>query len=76
MPKAITAKVKLYRKTPVGDGQTGLKFMAPYTDADGNRINEDWAKYTPALHIDITVIDSVAEGMDVDQHYTLTFTPE
>lgn len=76
MAKGLVAKVKLYRVDPVGDGQTHLKFHAPYTDDAGNRINQEWAKYTPALNIEMTVIDSVAEGLMVGQAYELTFTPE
>jgi len=67
-----TAKIKLTGKTPVTDGQTNLNFMPDYADDR----NKEWSKYTPALQLSMTVLDSVAEHFTLGTAYTLTFTPE
>lgn len=69
---SITAKVRVQSKTPLSDGQTVLNINADYADER----NKEWAKYTPALGLTMTVLDSVAERFDVMQTFTLTFTPE
>lgn len=76
MAKTMTAKVKVRKVQPLGDGQTSLGFYAHYTDDEGNRVNEEWAKYTPALSLDMTVLDSVAEGIELGQACTLTLAYE
>lgn len=68
----ITAKIKVTGKTPVTDGQTNLNFQADYS----NDRNKEWAKYTPALSLGMSVLDSVAENFEVGQAFTLTFIPE
>lgn len=68
----ITAKVILRSRESVGDGQTRLTFYPDY--ADGR--NKEWAKYTPALFLDMTVLDEVAMKFDSDGGYTLTFESE
>lgn len=67
----ITAKVKVSGKTPLTDGQTSLHFAADYADDR----NKEWAKYTPALSLGMTVLDSVAEHFETDQAFTLIFEP-
>jgi hypothetical protein len=67
-----TAKIKVTGKTPVTDGQTILNFGADYADDR----NKEWSKYTPALSLGMTVLDSVAERFELGQSFTLTFTPE
>jgi hypothetical protein len=67
-----TAKIRLTGKTAVTDGQTILNFSPDY--APGR--NKEWAKYTPALSLGMTVLDSVAERFELGQSFTLTFTPE
>lgn len=69
---AITAKIRVSSKTPQGDGQTSLNFFADYEDGR----NKEWAKYTPALSLGMTVLDSVAERFEVGQAFTLTFEAE
>ena len=78
---AITAVVKIYSKEPVsfagsGEGESRISFIAPYTDAEGKRINEEWAKYTPCLTLQMNVLDSIAEKFESDKTYLLTFTPK
>jgi hypothetical protein len=68
---SITAKVKLSRKGESADGQTYLEFHPDY--ADGR--NKEWAKYTPSMSVQMTVLDEVAEKFEPQGAYTLTFTP-
>lgn len=72
----VTAKVKVAGKGDVVDGQVALSFTADYADER----NKEWAKYTPALSLQMTVLESVLESVAdkfaVGQPFTLTFTPE
>lgn len=68
----ITAKVILRSKESVGDGQTRLQFYADYEAGK----NKEWAKYTPGLFLDMTVLDEVAVRFDANGSYTLMFEPE
>ena len=68
----VNAKVKVNRKTPIGDGQTTLVFGVDYSDDR----NKEWAKFTPILNLSLVVLDSVAGNFEVGQPFTLTFTPE
>lgn len=68
----ITAKVKVSGKSDVVDGQVSLSFNADYADDR----NKEWAKYTPALTLQMYVVESVAENIKFGQAFTLTFTPE
>lgn len=68
----VTAKVKVAGKGDVVDGQVALSFTADYADER----NKEWAKYTPALSLQMTVLESVADKFAVGQPFTLTFTPE
>ena len=66
----ITAVAKLTHKTKSTDGtQTLLTFSADY--ADGR--NKEWAKWTPALSLDMHVKNEVAEQFDFNGAYLLTF---
>jgi hypothetical protein len=70
---AVTAKVYLISKSvPADDGQVGLAFGADYADER----NKLWAKATPSLNINMTVIGSVADHFAQGQRFTLTFDPE
>ncbi len=65
-----TAVAKLYTKQPAVDGeQTALFFNADYNDER----NKEWSKYTPALSINMTVLNSVAEQFEQGARYLLTF---
>jgi hypothetical protein len=68
MPKT-TAAVALYSKGESSNGQTQLNFSADYDD----ELNKEWAKYTPALSVSMTVIDPVAERFLQGKQYLLTF---
>lgn len=64
-----TAVATLYNKGPVVDGQAALAFTADYSDDR----NKEWAKYTPGLSVNMTVIESVAERFEQGGRYLLTF---
>lgn len=66
-----TAKITVQGKTSAGDGQTLLTFAPDYNDGR----NKEWAKYTPALSLSMTVLDSVAEHFTPGKAYVLTFEP-
>lgn len=68
----VTAKVKVIGKGGVVDGQVVLIFSADYADER----NKEWAKYTPAFSLQMTVLESVADKFAVGQPFTLTFSPE
>lgn len=68
----VTAKVTLNSKVETGEGddrQARLIFNADY--ADGR--NKEWAKYTPALNLDMTVNAPVGDLFEAQGKYTLTF---
>lgn len=67
---ATTAKVFLSGKTQGSDGQTYLHFTADYQDG----ANKEWAKYTPSLSIQMTVLDEVAADWEHGDHFDLLFT--
>lgn len=66
----ITAVATLYSKTESTDGeQTSLAFMADYADER----NKEWAKYTPALSLQMHVLNSVADQFELQGRYLLSF---
>ena len=67
-----TAKIVCTAKTPAGDGQTRLGFSPDYLDGR----NAEWAKYTPALGLTMTVLDQVATKIRQGQAVTLLFTED
>lgn len=68
---AVTAKVQVQVKEPVGEDEVRLHFVPDY--ADGR--NKAWAKYTPGLSLTMTVLGSVGEQFNVGDAFTLTFEP-
>jgi hypothetical protein len=66
----ITAKVTCVSKTEQGESAL-LTFGADYNDGR----NAEWAYYTPALSLTMTVRGEVAERFEQGSHYTLTFEP-
>ena len=68
----ITAVATLYSKEAKGDGQTALAFQADYNDER----NKEWAKYTPGLGVQMTVIDSVADNFEQGSTYLLNFVKQ
>lgn len=67
---STSAKIFLSGKTAAGDGQTSLHFTADYADG----ANKEWAKYTPSLSIQMTVLDEVAADWEFGDHFDLVFT--
>lgn len=65
----ITAVATLQVKGESNSGQTPLAFSADYND---ERYKE-WAKYTPALSVQMHVTDAVAEKFELGGRYLLTF---
>lgn len=74
----LTSATNHWRKDQAGNevlDQVGLEFHANYT-TDPDDPNKQWAKYTPALSICMTVIPEVAERFKVGAAYLLTFEAE
>jgi hypothetical protein len=81
---AVTAKVRVVSKTEGltnsygnskdANQETSVKlvFMPNY----GDKLNEKWAKFTPQLNYEMTVLPEVAENFKVGQAFTVTFTPD
>lgn len=67
----ITAKVRCQSRTEIDADQDRVTFAANYTDPDGERVNTEWAKYTPCFSIDMVVLKSVP--FVAGKAYTLTF---
>lgn len=65
----VTAKIVCHGKIPVARNQVQLMFVPDYLDGR----NQEWAKYTPALSLKMTVLPSIAERFEVGTGYTLTF---
>ena len=68
----ITAIATLQTKEAKGDGQTLLAFGADYNDDR----NKAWAKYTPGLNVQMTVLDEVAENFEHGGRYLLSFVKQ
>jgi len=75
---AVTAKVQIYEISPgFGDGNSpvpeaqSVKFSADYQDER----NKEWAHYTPAIQVLMTVRSEVVQsaGWKVGDRFTLTF---
>lgn len=66
----VTAKVQVASAvTDANNELTRLTFVADYTDGR----NEEWAKYTPSLQLNVAMKPEVGERFKVGQKYTLTF---
>ena len=69
----VTAKVVCHSKLITGGGeyrQAVVKFAA-----DNSPENKEWAKYTPALQLEMTLNGDVADRFEPGQSYTLIFEP-
>jgi predicted RNA-binding protein with PIN domain len=72
---SVTAKVRVQSKQENGEGderQATLVFAADYQDGR----NKEWAFYTPALSLSMTVKGAVADQFAEGAAYTLTFERE
>jgi hypothetical protein len=72
MSARMTAKVRLQSKTDFQGDQQQLVFAPDYADDR----NKEWAKYTPALNLTMTVKSEVGSKHHVGDNYTLVFEPE
>ena len=69
----VTAKVALNHVSEPAEGQVTLSFNADY----GDGANSEWAKYTPALSLNMVVKEEVAEKhFPLGKKFTLTFSDE
>lgn len=76
---AFTVKTTVRSVEEQADGQSKVSFWAHYTDpATGERVNQEWAKYTPAFNCEMWVLNEVVErdGLAVGEPYTLTFAKD
>lgn len=72
---AFTVKARVNSVEPEGD-QVKVVFTANYTDLKtGERVNEEWAKYTPGFEHKMWVRPEVIErdGIETGQAYTITY---
>lgn len=67
-----TAKVKVSLKAPAFGENTNVHFIADY-DYQNPELNKDWAAATPYMSIQMVVKNSLAEHIELDDKYTLTF---
>ncbi len=70
---ATTAKVRC-TSSNTSNEQVNYGFAPDYVSAEGKAVNAEWAKYTPALSLSITVKPEVV--FEVGRSYTLTFEPD
>ena len=71
----VTAKIICNGKTEAGEGddrQVNVSFCADY--ADGR--NKEWALYTPALSLSMTLKGAVADRFEQGSRYTLQFVAQ
>lgn len=66
----ITAKVRCHSRVSIGEDVSIVQFGADYYGDDAE-INAAWSRYTPALAIQMNVIQSVP--FVPGKSYTLTF---
>jgi hypothetical protein len=72
----VTAKITCQGKTVQAEGtdseQVQLTFAPDYDDGR----NKEWARFTPALSLTMTVKPEAAGHFEQGKHYTLTFSEE
>lgn len=77
---AFTVKAIVNAVEPSTDGeQVKVSYGAHYTDPKtGERVNEEWAKYTPGFSNEMWVKPEVIErdGIEVGQGWTLTYAKD
>lgn len=75
MATPFTAKIKLTSLEPTGGGEQKALFTANYTDAQGNRVNQEWARYTPGFSLSMWLTDEFVQraALEPGQDYTVTF---
>lgn len=65
----ITAVGKV-NKVPLTDGEQTALYFTPAYD---NPANKEWAKWTPAMHLQMNVLNEVAEKFESGVEYLITF---
>ena len=69
----VTARVLLETKEAQAHDETLVRLVFVPDYQDGR--NAEWARFTPSLRLEMTVVDSVAEQFNTQTPYTLTFSP-
>lgn len=76
MSGSVTAKVVVTGHAPYMRGeeveQVAVSFQPDYSDGR----NAEWARWTPALSLQITVKAELVSRFPIGQPFLLTFTPE
>ena len=67
---SLTAVVRAY-KLPQANGYTTVNFSPDYNSEE----NKAWAHATPSLNFSMYVKDEVAEKIDNNQSFLVTFEP-
>lgn len=70
----VTAKVMLNSKHESGVGEH-RQIVAAFSANYAGGANAEWAIYTPALALTMTLKGEVADRFVIGQEYTLTFAP-
>ena len=70
--KAVVNSVQEYKGTDGEIDQVSIGMNADYSDGR----NKEWAKYTPALSVNISVKPELAHLFPMGQAFTLTFEAE
>lgn len=75
---AFTAKTTVVEvQKPDHNDHTKVRFNANYTNRSGERVNQEWAKYTPAFTLEMWLSDEFMAAhseLTAGADYTLTFT--
>ena len=74
MSQSVTVKARVMSVQPATDGQRTIGFIANYTDQNGARVNQEWAKYTPAYSQTMTVLDGVMDEFAVGDEVDIVIT--
>lgn len=76
----VQARVVLYSKTPFlqrdSDGNNTVDQVQLQFGATTDEQSKEWAKYTPSLAVNMTVIPEVADKLEQGSAYRLTFEKE
>jgi hypothetical protein len=67
--RQVTAKVTVTGKSKMSDNQHTVTFSPDYQDGR----NKEWALYTPALSLTMTVKEPVSDFFEQGKAYVLTF---
>jgi hypothetical protein len=71
----ITAKVIVATKTQVGEAE-GRQVTVAFTADYGDERNKEWALYTPALSLSMTLKGDVGDRFNPGDRFTLQFVKD